>query len=110
MTHSSSLPLTARNSSVVGYIVGFSLAVLLTAGSFILATHRSLPPETAMIVLGALAFVQIVVHLVAFLHLDFSRGQRWNVLAFCYAAFAALFLIFGTLWVMHNVSIRMMSR
>jgi cytochrome o ubiquinol oxidase operon protein cyoD len=60
--------------------------------------------------LAVLALVQIVVHLVFFLHLNTSSGQRWNVMALVYTAVAALILVGGTVWVMHNVSMNMMSR
>ncbi|TCK31844.1 cytochrome bo3 quinol oxidase subunit 4 [Paraburkholderia sp. BL8N3] len=110
MVHSHSPSTTAWRGDVAGYITGFVLAVVLTAGSFSIVTQRLLPSDSAIMALASLAFVQIVVHLVTFLHLDLSRGQRWNVLALCYTALAALFLIFGTIWVMHNVSMNMMSR
>jgi cytochrome o ubiquinol oxidase subunit IV len=109
-SHSHSMSANGSHGSLGGYIAGFVLAVLLTFGAFAIVTQHLLPPDTAMIALAALAFVQIVVHLVAFLHLDLSRSQRWNLLAFGYTVLAALFLIFGTIWVMHNVSMNMMSR
>ena len=58
----------------------------------------------------ALAFVQIIVHLVFFLHMNTSSAQRWNVMAFGFTVLAAVILIVGTVWVMHNVSMNMMSR
>jgi cytochrome o ubiquinol oxidase operon protein cyoD len=54
--------------------------------------------------------VQIVVHLVFFLHMNTSSGQRWNVVAFGFTALTVLIVIIGTLWVMHNVTMQMMSR
>jgi cytochrome o ubiquinol oxidase operon protein cyoD len=86
------------------------LSVLLTAAAFWLAMNRVRPTETALLALGAPAFVQIVVHLGYFLHLNFSKQQRWNLIAFGYTVLAALFMIVGTVWVMHNVSMNMMSR
>lgn len=110
MAHTHSLHEEESHGSATGYIVGFVLAVLLTAASFWLVVHGMLPPQSAMIVLAGLALVQIIVHLVFFLHLNTSSGQRWNLMAFIYTAVAAVILIGGTLWVMHNVSMNMMSR
>jgi len=93
-----------------GYLVGFVLAVVLTAASFWLVLHGGLPRETTLIGLAVLAAVQIVVHLVFFLHLNSSSSQRWNVTAFGFTALTVVIVIFGTLWVMHNVSMMMMSR
>ena len=110
MAHTQSLHEEESHGSVSGYVAGFVLAVLLTAASFGLVVRGVLPQQIAMIALAVLALVQIVVHLVFFLHLNTSSGQRWNVMAFCYTAVAAIILIGGTMWVMHNVSTNMMSR
>jgi cytochrome o ubiquinol oxidase operon protein cyoD len=110
MAHTQSLHEEEAHGSAFGYVAGFVLAVLLTAAAFGLVMGGMLPVQSAMAVLAVLAFVQIVVHLVFFLHLNTSSGQRWNVMALCYTAVAAIVLIGGTMWVMHNVSMNMMSR
>jgi cytochrome o ubiquinol oxidase subunit IV len=110
MAHTQSLHEDVGHGSLSGYIAGFVLAVLLTAASFGLVMFGVFPPQSAMLVLAVLALAQIVVHLVFFLHLNTSSGQRWNVMALCYTAVAAVILIGGTVWVMHNVSMNMMSR
>ncbi|WP_322011441.1 cytochrome o ubiquinol oxidase subunit IV [Paraburkholderia sp. J12] len=92
------------------YAAGFILSVILTAGAFGIVLHGAFEPGTAMAVLAVLAFVQVVVHLVFFLHLNTSAGQGWNVASLAYTVLAVAFLIFGTIWVMHNVSMNMMSR
>lgn len=110
MAHMQSHRAEERHGSFGGYVGGFVLSVLLTVASFGLVMRGLLSPQTASIALAVLAFVQIVVHLVFFLHVNMSAGQRWNVLALAYTVLAALFLIGGTVWVMHNVSMNMMSR
>ncbi|MEM5421488.1 cytochrome o ubiquinol oxidase subunit IV [Paraburkholderia ferrariae] len=98
------------HGSLGGYVAGFILSVLLTAGAFGVVLHGTLDASAALIVIAVLAFVQVVVHLVFFLHLNTSPGQGWNVLSLAYTVLAAAFLIFGTIWVMHNVGALMMSR
>ena len=98
------------HGSLGSYVAGFILAVLLTAAAFGVALHGSLDASTALIAIAVLAFVQVVVHLVFFLHLNLKPGQGWNVLSLAYTVLAAAFLIFGTIWVMHNVGMLMMSR
>lgn len=110
MAHTQSLHEEEGHGSLSGYITGFVIAVLLTAASFGLVMRGALPPQSAMLVLAVLALAQIVVHLVFFLHLNTSSGQPWNVMALCYTAVASVILIGGTVWVMHNVSMNMMSR
>ena len=98
------------HGSFGGYLAGFILAVVLTAASFWVVLHGGFPRETALIGLAVLAAVQIVVHLVFFLHMNTSSGQRWNVTAFGFTVLTVVIVIGGTLWVMHNVSMNMMSR
>ncbi|KVO06569.1 cytochrome o ubiquinol oxidase subunit IV [Burkholderia ubonensis] len=110
MAHSELIHHDEAHGTAGGYIVGFVLSVLLTAASFGLVMGGVLAPKAAIIALAVLAFAQILVHLVCFLHMNTSSGQRWNVMAFSYTVLTALILIVGTLWVMHNVSMNMMSR
>jgi cytochrome o ubiquinol oxidase subunit IV len=98
------------HGSFGGYLAGFILAVVLTAASFWLVLHGGFSRETALLGLAALAAMQIVVHLVFFLHMNTSSGQRWNVTAFGFTVMTVLIVIVGTLWVMHNVGMNMMSR
>jgi len=98
------------HGTLSSYVAGFILAVLLTAGAFGVVLHGALDSGTTLIVLAVLAFVQVVVHLVFFLHLNAQPGQGWNLLSLAYTVLAAAFLIFGTIWVMHNVGMNMMSR
>ncbi|MEM5404479.1 MULTISPECIES: cytochrome o ubiquinol oxidase subunit IV [Paraburkholderia] len=98
------------HGSVGSYLVGFVLAVVLTAASFWLVLHGGFSRETALLGLAVLAVVQILVHLVFFLHMNTSSGQRWNVTAFGFTVLTVLIVVVGTLWVMHNVSMNMMSR
>jgi cytochrome o ubiquinol oxidase subunit IV len=98
------------HGSLGSYLAGFVLAVVLTAASFWLVLHGGFSRETTLLGLAVLAAVQIVVHLVFFLHMNTSSGQRWNIVAFAYTVLTVLIVIVGTLWVMHNVTVQMMSR
>jgi cytochrome o ubiquinol oxidase subunit IV len=98
------------HGSVGSYMVGFVLSVLLTAAAFVLVTNGVLTGSHALFAIAGLALVQIVVHLVFFLHMNSSSEQRWNVTAFGFTVLTAVIVIGGTLWVMHNVAMNMMSR
>lgn len=98
------------HGSATSYIVGFVLSVILTVAAFGLVMTGSLTGSHALLAISALALVQIVVHLVFFLHMNSSSAQRWNVAAFSFTVLTAVIVVGGTLWVMHNVSMNMMSR
>jgi cytochrome o ubiquinol oxidase subunit IV len=84
--------------------------VLLTAAAFGIVMTGTLTGHSALLAISALAIVQIVVHLVFFLHMNTSSAQKWNVMAFGFTVLTAVILIVGSLWIMHNVSMNMMSR
>jgi cytochrome o ubiquinol oxidase operon protein cyoD len=110
MAQSHSIHEEEAHGTVGSYLVGFVLAVVLTAASFWLVLHGGFSRETAVPGLAVLAAVQIVVHLVFFLHLNGSSSQRWNVTAFAFTVLTVAIVVGGTLWVMHNVTMNMMSR
>jgi cytochrome o ubiquinol oxidase operon protein cyoD len=98
------------HGSAGSYIVGFVLSVVLTAAAFGVVLKGVWTGEAAIIAIAVLALVQIVVHLVFFLHMNASSAQRWNVMAFGFTVLTAIILIGGSVWIMHNVGMNMMSR
>jgi cytochrome o ubiquinol oxidase operon protein cyoD len=110
MAHLQTTHIEEGHGSFAGYMAGFVLSVALTAAAFWLVIQGVLPSATALPVIAGLAAVQVIVHLVFFLHMNGSSGQGWNMLAFAYTVICSLILIVGTVWVMHNVSMNMMSR
>jgi cytochrome o ubiquinol oxidase operon protein cyoD len=113
MDHSDHSHLThsgESHGSIGSYATGFILSVILTVAAFGLVMNGTLTGENALLAIAGLALVQIVVHLVFFLHMNSSSAQRWNVMAFGFTVLTAVILIVGSLWIMHNVSMHMMSR
>jgi cytochrome o ubiquinol oxidase operon protein cyoD len=110
MANAHSIDTGAGHGSVRSYVIGFVLSVVLTAAAFGLVMQQALGPTESIIAIAVLAFIQILVHLVFFLHMNTSSSQRWNLLSFGFAVLVAVILIGGTLWVLHNVGAHMMSR
>lgn len=98
------------HGSYGSYIIGFVLAVILTVASFAAVISRAFSYRTSLIVLGILAVVQIIVHLVFFLHMNTSSKQRWNLMTFAVAAITILILVAGSLFVLWNTQLHMMAR
>lgn len=97
------------HATVGGYAIGFVLSVILTAIPFWLVMNKviSSPAVTAAVILG-FAAVQVVVHVVFFLHLDAKSEQGWNMLATIFTVVLLVILIAGSIWVMHNMNSHMM--
>ncbi|MFL9966061.1 cytochrome o ubiquinol oxidase subunit IV [Paraburkholderia sediminicola] len=110
MDHSHNAHSGEGHGSLGSYMTGFVLSVILTVAAFGLVMNGMLTGQNALFAIAGLALVQIIVHLVFFLHMNTSSAQRWNVTAFAFTVLTAVIVIGGTLWVMHNVSMNMMSR
>jgi len=96
------------HGSVKSYLVGFVLAVILTVIPFWMVMSGGFSPLTNGIVITVTAVLQMLVHLVFFLHLDSSSEQRWNVQAAVFCVVVIGIIVAGTLWVMHNMNVHMM--
>lgn len=90
------------------YLIGFIASVLLTAAAFGSVIYGHLPAPVTVAIITVLAVVQIVVHLICFLHMNASSAQRWNVMAFAFTVVIVGVVVAGTVWVMYNANINMM--
>jgi cytochrome o ubiquinol oxidase operon protein cyoD len=98
----------AGHGSPKSYIVGFVLSIILTVIPFWIVMHPSLSHTTVMAVIYSFAVVQILVHLICFLHMNSSSEQRWNVVAFAFTVMVVVILISGSVWIMYNTNANMM--
>jgi cytochrome o ubiquinol oxidase operon protein cyoD len=91
-----------------GYVIGFLLSVVLTAIPFWLVMAKVLPSTVTSVIILAFAAVQMVVHIVYFLHLDRKSQGGWNMLALVFTAIILFILLSGTIWVMLHMNENMM--
>jgi cytochrome o ubiquinol oxidase operon protein cyoD len=96
---------TANNLS---YTVGFVFAVLLTIASFYVAQTNLLWDPGIAIGLVVLAFAQIGVHLVFFLHIGTGPEHANNLLALAYGAWIVFLVIAGSVFIIANLNANMM--
>lgn len=97
------------HGSFKGYVTGFLLSVVLTAIPFWLVMGKVLPSKSATIVIVlAFALVQILVHMVYFLHMNTRSEGGWNMLALIFTAVLVVITLSGSLWVMYHMNENMM--
>jgi cytochrome o ubiquinol oxidase subunit IV len=86
------------------YVLGFAIALLLTAGTFIVALTDMVwgPARPAAVV--TLAVAQMGVHLVFFLHLTTGADNRSNAMTVAFGTFVSLLIVFGSVWIMTHLS------
>jgi len=90
------------------YLIGIVLALILTAIAFGLVAFGTLPHDTTLAIIAALAVVQILVHLRFFLHIDFKSTPRENLVALAFAVVLICIMVGGSLWIMFDLYHRMM--
>lgn len=64
--------------------------------------------STILAVVVGMAVIQVVVHLIYFLHMNTSSEERWNLVALLFTAMIIGIVVVGSLWIMYNLNINMM--
>jgi cytochrome o ubiquinol oxidase operon protein cyoD len=91
------------------YLTGFGLSVVLTAIPFWLVMSGILGNNQATaLVIMAFAVVQIVVHMIFFLHMDTKSEGGWTMMALIFTTVIVAIALSGSLWVMYHLTTNMM--
>ena len=99
----------ADHGTFKSYITGFVLSVILTAIPFALVMGKVFDSSsTAGIVLLGLAAVQIVVHMIYFLHMNSKSEGGWSMLALLFTGMLLFIMMSGSIWVMYHMNHNMM--
>ncbi len=98
------------HSTVQGYTIGFVLSVILTVIPFWLVMGKVFESSstTAFVILG-FAAVQIVVHMIYFLHMNTKVEGGWSMLALVFTLVLVVITLAGSLWVMYHLNHNMMT-
>ncbi|RAO74409.1 cytochrome o ubiquinol oxidase subunit IV [Dyella jiangningensis] len=92
-----------------GYMTGFVLAVILTVIPFWLVMgHVVKDSAAAAVIILGLAAVQIVVHMIYFLHMNSKSEGGWNMLALVFTIVLVVITLSGSIWIMYHLNHNMM--
>ncbi|NYT35958.1 cytochrome o ubiquinol oxidase subunit IV [Allopusillimonas soli] len=96
-------------STFKGYMTGFILSVILTVIPFWLVMNDVLSTSsaTALTILG-IGAVQMVVHMIYFLHMSPRSEGGWTLLALIFTVIIVVIAMAGSLWVMYHLNTNMM--
>ncbi|OCX65969.1 cytochrome o ubiquinol oxidase subunit IV [Thioclava sp. SK-1] len=90
-------------------MIGFVFAVVLTVIPFwLVMAEVDMNPVTLVGIIVGLGAVQIIVHLVYFLHVTRESENGWTFAATAFAVVILVIVLAGSLWVMHNMNANMM--
>src|SRR5262249_28666651 len=92
----------------LSYTAGLVFAILLTIATFVVSQTTLLWGPGIPVGLIVLAFAQIGVHLVFFLHMGSGPDHTNNVLALAFGLFVVFLVLTGSLWIMANLNSNMM--
>ena len=90
------------------YLSGLALAIILTVIAFGCVTRNWLTPFDAIFVIAGAALVQVVVHVVFFLHMSRKSTPFWNATIFFFMILVVALLMTGTLFIMFTATHNMM--
>jgi cytochrome o ubiquinol oxidase operon protein cyoD len=91
------------------YLTGFVLSVVLTAIPFWLVMGNVLSDRImTSIVIMAFAAVQIVVHMICFLHMNTKSEGGWTFIALVFTLTLVVVTLVGSIWVMYHLDTNMM--
>ena len=97
------------HGSLKTYAIGFILSVILTAIPFWLVMNKTITNTGTMgLVLLGFAAVQVVVHMVYFLHMNSKSEGGWNMMALIFTVMIVVIAMAGSLWVMYHMNHNMM--
>jgi len=96
------------HASMRDYAIGFALSVILTAIPFWLVMTRPMEAGATAAIIMAFAVVQIVVHMVYFLHMTPKAEGGWSLTSLVFTIIVVVIMLAGSLWVMHHLNTNMM--
>ncbi len=100
---------SAVHGSMKDYVIGFVLSVILTAIPFWLVMNNVIKDSSTLgLVIIGFAAVQMVVHMVYFLHMNAKSEGGWNMLALIFTVIVIVITLAGSLWVMYHMNKNMM--
>ncbi|MEO9336715.1 cytochrome o ubiquinol oxidase subunit IV [Mesorhizobium sp. SB112] len=97
------------HGTVRGYLIGFLVSVVLTAVPFWMAiTGPGVSPQLFGLVVMGFAAIQVIVHMIFFLHMNGRSEGGWNMIALIFTLIICVIMLAGSLWVMFHLNTNMM--
>ena len=91
------------------YLIGFVASAVLTAIPFWIVMSGAMgDTASAVALIMTFAVAQILVHTVAFLHVNARAQGGWTLIAYVFTAVLLLITIAGSLWIMFHLNTNLM--
>lgn len=97
------------HGSLISYIIGFILSLILTLLSFLLVAFEIFPPYVLTYTIVGFALFQAFIQMIFFLHLGQEDPPQWETLVFYFMILVLVIIVLGTLWIMYDLDERVMK-
>ncbi len=97
----------ARGRETASYVLGYVLALALTAAAFALVRWRVFASAITFGLVLALALVQMMVQFRFFLRISLAKSSRRDLLLIAFSALIIALMVSGTLVILFNLRGRM---
>ena len=94
----------SQGATLRSYVIGFVTSVYLTLTAYIVAAHHRFTRRNTIVTIIGLALLQFAVQLLFFLHIGQESKPRWRLVTFAFMVLVVAILVFGSLWIMTNLS------
>lgn len=96
--------------SITPYVIGFFLSLVITLCSYFVVVNHIVENVILITVVLILAFSQLIVQLLFFLHLGQEKKPRWNLIFFVATVGMMLLVVIGSIWIIHHLNYNMMPQ
>ncbi|ALC96132.1 cytochrome o ubiquinol oxidase subunit IV [Candidatus Profftella armatura] len=97
--------------TIKDYITGFFLSLILTVIPFIIYFNKNnnfLNLNLIKFIILSCAILQIIIHMIYFLHMNIKSENGWIILSFIFTLILIIIMFFGSIWVMYHLNHNMM--
>ena len=89
------------------YLIGFFMSCILTLIPLITLRYKLLNDRFITYIIVISAILQILTHIIFFLHINENCEKFWNILSLTFTVLIILITLFGSTWVMYNLNLNM---
>ncbi|CDZ16348.1 Ubiquinol oxidase subunit 4 [Candidatus Johnevansia muelleri] len=93
-----------QNENLISYINCFILSIILTIIPFYIVICSNLSSRVIYPIILIMAFIQIIIQIIYFIHLNNLPQQRWKLISLVFTCIIIFIILIGSLWIMHNLN------
>lgn len=98
-----------ENATLKSYLIGFVGSLLLTMTAYLMVRYGQIDKPLMIGLLAFLALAQFAVQLIYFLHIGKEFSPRLKLIVLVFMVTIVFILVGGSIWIMNNLTGRMMS-